>query len=141
METPVSRPIKEDHMPSAMKCVVLTSTGEILATPTSAELVDLFKRSLKVGLNFGKIFDFEEGDSREKESQERHEDGAASPPARPPELEERGKDKDKNKEDSSSGTSTESSQLPQRHLHRQGFVVLRYVHPLPTVRRTVNPRL
>jgi hypothetical protein len=59
-----------DYMPSAMKGVVLTSTGEIPATPTPAELVNLFKCSPKVGLNFGKIFDFEEGDSGEKDSQE-----------------------------------------------------------------------
>ena len=50
------------------------------ATCSSAEIVDLFDSSLSVGLNFGKIFDFEEGDSGEKESEKRHEDGAASPP-------------------------------------------------------------
>ena len=63
-----------DYMPSATKGAVLTSTSEILPTPASAELINLFNRSLKVGLNFGKIFDFEEGDSGEKESQEQHEE-------------------------------------------------------------------
>lgn len=35
-----------------MKGVVLTATGEILATPTPAELANLFNDSPKVGLNF-----------------------------------------------------------------------------------------
>ena len=87
METPISRPIQMDYMPSAMKGVVLTSTGEILATPSPAKLVNLFNRSPKVGLNFGKIFDFEEGDSGEKDSQEQHDNRAASP-SHHPELEE-----------------------------------------------------
>jgi len=51
METPISRPIQLDYMASAMKGTVLTSTGEILATPSPAELVNLFNRSPKVGLN------------------------------------------------------------------------------------------
>ena len=42
METPISPPIQLDYMPSAMKGVVLTSTGEILATPSPAEFVNLF---------------------------------------------------------------------------------------------------
>jgi len=58
------------YMPSVMKGIVLTSTGEIFATPSAAELVNLFNRSPKVGLNFGKISGFEEGDNGEKESQE-----------------------------------------------------------------------
>ena len=41
VEKPISRPIPMDYMPSAIKGVVLTSTGEILAAPTPAELVDL----------------------------------------------------------------------------------------------------
>ena len=54
-------------MPSTMKGVVLTSTGEILATPYAPNSSTC---SPEVGLNVGKIFDFEEGDSGEKESQE-----------------------------------------------------------------------
>ena len=50
METPISCPIQLDYMPSVMKGVDLTSTGEILATPYPLELVN--------------------GDSREKQSQE-----------------------------------------------------------------------
>lgn len=53
--------------PSAMKGVILTSTGEPIATPTPAELAKLFVDTPKVGLNFAKIFDFdtesENGDS------------------------------------------------------------------------------
>ena len=110
METPISRPIQMDYMPSATKGAVLTSTSEILATPAPAELVNLFSRSPKVGLNFGKIFDFEEGDSGEKESQEQHEDGAASLPLSLSLRKEREKAKDKDKEkDASSENSTSSS--------------------------------
>ncbi|KAH9474301.1 G2-specific protein kinase nim-1 [Psilocybe cubensis] len=66
LETPTaSRPFatySADYMPaSAMKGVVLTSTGETLATPSPAELVSLFTRSPKVGLDFGKIFSRDEG--------------------------------------------------------------------------------
>jgi len=93
VQTPTSRPIPMDYMPSAMKGVVLTSTGEILATPTPAELVNLFKCSPKVGLNFGKIFDFEEGDSGEKAVQEdQHEGDGASPPPSPSSRKERAKE-------------------------------------------------
>ncbi|KDR66636.1 hypothetical protein GALMADRAFT_147682 [Galerina marginata CBS 339.88] len=48
--------------------VVLTSTDETLATPKPVELVNLFNRSPKVGLNFNRIFELEEGDSGEKPS-------------------------------------------------------------------------
>ncbi|PPQ91453.1 hypothetical protein CVT25_014223 [Psilocybe cyanescens] len=66
LETPTaSRPFatySSEFMPaSAMKGVVLTATGETLATPSPAELVSLFTRSPKVGLDFGKIFEFREG--------------------------------------------------------------------------------
>ncbi|KAI0949008.1 hypothetical protein AcW1_008727 [Taiwanofungus camphoratus] len=45
--------------PSAMKGVILTATGEPVATPTPAELAKLFVETPKVGLNFAKIFDFD----------------------------------------------------------------------------------
>ncbi|KAF8216450.1 kinase-like domain-containing protein [Mycena galopus ATCC 62051] len=58
--------------PSAMKGVVLTTTGEVLATPSPAELAGMFDLSRrfedevgaspKVGLNFAQVFDFEDGD-------------------------------------------------------------------------------
>jgi NIMA (never in mitosis gene a)-related kinase 2 len=60
LETPVSRRLlseKLDSLPSAMKGVVLTSTGEPLETPAQCELAKLFIDSPKVGLDFAKIFD------------------------------------------------------------------------------------
>ncbi|KAJ7765393.1 kinase-like domain-containing protein [Mycena maculata] len=58
--------------PSAMKGVVLTATGEALATPSPAELAGMFDLSRrfedevgaspKIGLNFAQVFDFEDGD-------------------------------------------------------------------------------
>lgn len=51
-----------------MKGVVLTTTGEALATPSPAELAHLFD-SPRPGLDFAKIFDFHEdkGDESEEE--------------------------------------------------------------------------
>ncbi|CCM06118.1 uncharacterized protein FIBRA_08367 [Fibroporia radiculosa] len=45
--------------PSAMKGVILTATGEPVATPTPAELAKLFVDTPKIGLNFARIFDFD----------------------------------------------------------------------------------
>lgn len=55
-----------------MKGVVLTTTGEVLATPSPAELAGMFDLSRrfedevgaspKVGLNFAQVFNFEDGD-------------------------------------------------------------------------------
>ncbi|KIJ59716.1 hypothetical protein HYDPIDRAFT_162091 [Hydnomerulius pinastri MD-312] len=74
METPMNRNIArpgQDFMPSAMKGVVLTQTGRPLATPTPAELANLFVNSPKVGLDFAKIFDFDsEAEGAESESEE-----------------------------------------------------------------------
>ena len=108
-----------DYMPSAMKGVILTSTGEILATPPPTELVNLFKCSPNVGLNFGKIFDFEEGDSGKKEVQDRHEDDGASPPPSPSSREERVKDKDKDPDDAVSGNSTSLSGTSATNTRKQ----------------------
>ncbi|KAG6901742.1 hypothetical protein C0995_008396 [Termitomyces sp. Mi166 len=69
LATPIMRPYRLDSLPSAMKGVVLTSTGEVLATPTPAEVANLFQNSPKVGLNFTKIFDFEDGDEEDESSQ------------------------------------------------------------------------
>lgn len=64
-------------MPSAMKGVVFTATGEPLATPTPAELASLFVNSPKVGLNFATIFDFA------REGNETEDDEDVSPPPSP----------------------------------------------------------
>ena len=68
LSTPITRSMKPDYMPSAMKGVVLTATGEVLATPTPAELANLFNSSPKVGLNFAKIFDFGDGDDEDEDN-------------------------------------------------------------------------
>ena len=60
--------------PSAMNGVILTTTGETVATPTPAELAKLFVDTPKVGLNFAKIFDFDTEESGESEG-ELDEDG------------------------------------------------------------------
>ncbi|KAF8805400.1 kinase-like protein [Phlegmacium glaucopus] len=72
----LTRPAYIDFMPSAMKGVVLTSTGETLATPSQAELVNLFQ-----------IFDFEGGNLEGMPSRERQDDEeeANSPPPIPKE--------------------------------------------------------
>jgi len=84
LETPVSRPAYTDFIPTAMKGIVLTSTGESLATPSQAELVNLFNCSPKVGLNFAKIFDFEAGDRNGiPAGKPRDDEEADSPPPSP----------------------------------------------------------
>ncbi|KAI0644675.1 kinase-like domain-containing protein [Trametes meyenii] len=54
---------------SAMKGVILTATGEPVATPSPAELAKLFVDTPKVGLNFAKIFDFDTEDEEESGSE------------------------------------------------------------------------
>ncbi|KAG1732608.1 kinase-like domain-containing protein [Suillus occidentalis] len=61
LETPINRPVKPVVPFSAMKGVILTDTGEPLATPTPAQFVKLFVKSPKVNIEFAKIFDFDEG--------------------------------------------------------------------------------
>ena len=99
----VSRPV-QDSMPSAMKGVVLTQTGQPLATPTPAELANLFVNSPKVGLDFAKIFDFEsEPDDDDSDSEE------ALPPS--PTVRERPMSE---LSSNSSGSTGESSAPPTR---------------------------
>ncbi|KAJ3576814.1 hypothetical protein NP233_g162 [Leucocoprinus birnbaumii] len=57
LQTPIMRPNYTDTLPSAMKGVVLTATGETLATPSPNELAKLFTQSPRVGLGFTKIFE------------------------------------------------------------------------------------
>ncbi|KAJ3871710.1 kinase-like domain-containing protein [Lentinula edodes] len=66
---------------SAMKGVVLTSTGEVLTTPAPSDLAKLFVDSPKVGLDFTKIFD---PDCRKADvDTEDSADEAESPPPSP----------------------------------------------------------
>jgi hypothetical protein len=63
LETPINRKVPgppDGGMPSAMKGIILTATGEPLATPAPEGLVKLFVHSPKVGLNFATIFDFDD---------------------------------------------------------------------------------
>ncbi|KAH6880334.1 kinase-like protein [Coprinopsis sp. MPI-PUGE-AT-0042] len=86
LQTPITRPAYTDHLPSAMKGVILTSTGEILSTPTPAEIVNLFNESPRVGFNFGKVFEVssdEEGSGPGEDDTVKfplHEDGAPESP-------------------------------------------------------------
>ncbi|KAI0784315.1 hypothetical protein C8Q75DRAFT_779630 [Abortiporus biennis] len=48
---------EEEAPPSAMKGVILTTTGECLPTPSPAEFAKLFMATPKVSLNFRQIFD------------------------------------------------------------------------------------
>lgn len=59
-ETPGPREASAPAEPfSAMKGVILTSTGETLPTPSPAEIANLFVATPKVSLNFTQIFDFD----------------------------------------------------------------------------------
>ncbi|OBZ70768.1 G2-specific protein kinase nim-1 [Grifola frondosa] len=74
-ETPINRAtckFPDLLPPSAMKGVILTATGEPVATPSPAELAKLFVETPKVGLNFAKIFDF---DSDTEDDGDADEDG------------------------------------------------------------------
>ena len=77
---PIGCPAYIDLVPSAMKGVVLISTGETLTTPSQSETG---KSSPKVVLNFAKIFDFKGGDHDRTPTREHQNDGeeADSPPS------------------------------------------------------------
>lgn len=65
--------------PSAMKGVILTATGEPVATPSPAELAKLFVDTPKVGLNFAKIFDFDSEDEEDDEEDQSDDDDEPAP--------------------------------------------------------------
>ncbi|TFY79583.1 hypothetical protein EWM64_g4429 [Hericium alpestre] len=70
-ETPVNRNISKTAFPvaSAMKGVILTETGEPLATPTPAEFANLFIETPKASdLGFAKIFNFDDDSGDEAEN-------------------------------------------------------------------------
>ncbi|KZT63224.1 Pkinase-domain-containing protein [Daedalea quercina L-15889] len=60
--------------PSAMKGVILTATGEPVATPSPAEVAKLFINTPKVGLNFARIFDFDSEEEEDEEADEEDQD-------------------------------------------------------------------
>ncbi|KAG2157024.1 kinase-like domain-containing protein [Suillus clintonianus] len=82
LETPVSRAVKPVVPFSAMKGVILTDTGEPIATPTPAQFTKLFVKSPKVNIEFAKIFDFDEGGETDAEDGEGDADLPPSPSKR-----------------------------------------------------------
>ena len=93
-----------DLAPSAMKGVILTSTGEMLETPTPTEFTNIFKGTPKVGLNFAKIFDFS-ADNLQGPDISGSESEAVSPPPSPSSR----KEKERLRRVSSSASSTSSN--------------------------------
>lgn len=83
LETPST---KVDAPVSAMRGIVLTDTGEVIVTPSSAphpvELAQLVLDSPRVGLNFGGIFDGHEGDSEDGDDEREDSNALASPSTR-----------------------------------------------------------
>ena len=83
-ETPVPRsamPLQEPH--SAMKGVILTSTGEVLPTPSPADISKLFVATPRVTLNFTQIFDFDsdaEDSGQEDDKTDRGSETDTQPP-------------------------------------------------------------
>ncbi|KAG6914843.1 hypothetical protein DXG01_014975 [Tephrocybe rancida] len=116
LSTPITRAAKLDSMPSAMKGVVLTSTGEVLATPTPAELANLFNNSPKVGLNFTKIFDFEDGeedtDAGKSAASTPATEVEASPPPSPSSRKEKQKIRTKARQRGTSSDAESSASSP-----------------------------
>ncbi|KAL6303524.1 kinase-like domain-containing protein [Sparassis latifolia] len=56
VETPVPKLLAP---PSAMKGVILTATGQPIATPSPAELTKLFIGTPRIRLNFAQVFDYD----------------------------------------------------------------------------------
>ncbi|KAJ7594073.1 kinase-like domain-containing protein [Mycena floridula] len=109
------------EMPSAMKGVILTATGQALSTPAPGELATLFVNSPKVGLNFTKIFDFEQEPGKAGSESE---DEGASPPPSPSMRRDRRKQKSEKQfgfpsdSPASSSNQTSSSSLPPTRIRR-----------------------
>ncbi|KAH9895184.1 kinase-like domain-containing protein [Cubamyces lactineus] len=108
--------------PSAMKGVILTATGEPVATPSPAELAKLFVDTPKVGLNFAKIFDFDTEDEDDGDGAdglglgsdgELDEEGYETDTRPRPASREKRRERKEEKESDSEGTPTQStSNLP-----------------------------
>ncbi len=137
LQTPITRPNYTVSLPSAMKGVILTSTGELIATPTPTELVNLFSRSPRVGLGFAKILESdseptpsEDGFTNEKRlsTASTESDDVDSPPPSPTARKEREwKDKERERDrldlsdpgsstSSGSGSASSSSTVRQQQV-------------------------
>ncbi|EGN95780.1 hypothetical protein SERLA73DRAFT_76842 [Serpula lacrymans var. lacrymans S7.3] len=121
LETPNNRNIAKvppNYMPSAMKGVVLTTTGQPLETPTPAELATLFVNSPKVGLDFAKIFDFD------TDAEEGSDDDHDEPPS--PSMRERTKSEQSNHTPASEPDPAPAPSIPPTRLRR------------PSIRRSIQ---
>lgn len=139
LETPITRPAYTNFIPSAMKGVVLTATGETLATPTPTELVNLFDASPKVGLNFAKIFDFEDADDEEGGEKEKREEEAHSPPPSPSSRKERERRSKEKGEGSSSDAGSVNTNAPPPTRLRRPSIRSSTVRPSHTRSATIPP--
>ncbi len=92
---------------SAMKGVILTATGEPVATPTQAELAKLFVETPRIGLNFAKIFDFDTEDDSGDSDGEIDENGYETDSR--PRVTKREKDRDSSDGESTPTQSTAST--------------------------------
>ncbi|KAG6331959.1 hypothetical protein ID866_7130 [Astraeus odoratus] len=140
VETPASRTATRpsECMPSAMKGVILTQTGQPLATPTPTELASLFVNSPKVGLDFAKIFDFD-ADTENEESESEEE---AIPPS--PSKRER-VNSESNHGSSSTREPLPASVIPPTRLRKPSIRSSRSSRPplqkAPTRASTADPTL
>jgi len=136
----MSRSAYIDFMPSAMKGVVLTSTGETLATPSQAELVNLFKCSPKVGLNFAKIFDFECGNREGMPARQRQdEEEVDSPPPSPSSRKAKEQKKERDEPSESSSASSVSSGLSTTITSQAAFAAPPTRIRRPSIRTSTRP--
>ncbi|KAI0769434.1 kinase-like domain-containing protein [Trametes elegans] len=94
--------------PSAMKGVILTATGEPVATPSPAELAKLFVDTPKVGLNFAKIFDFEAEEDSGSDS-DLDEDGYETDSRPRPSSREKRREKERESDGDSTPTQSTAS--------------------------------
>lgn len=128
LATPVAKPAAQPNhnMPSAMKGVVFTATGQVLATPAPGDLANLFVNSPKVGLNFAKIFEFD------GQANTNSDDEAASPPPSPSVRKEK-QQKVKDQADPSS-SSSQGATLPPTRIRRPSIrtSTRRPTNPLPS---------
>ena len=100
MSTKSANIVDADLVPhSAMKGVILTSTGEPVASPTQVQFAKLFVETLKVGLNFAKTFDFD------AENESGHSDGELDEDGYETDSRRRAYKREKDR-DSSDGEST-----------------------------------
>ncbi len=118
LETFITRPTYTNYFPSAMKGAVLTTTGETLSTPLPSELAKFFDVSPKVGLNFAKIFDFDENEKRA----EKHPEAVAdhSPPPSPSPRKEREKEKAKEKDQDKDDVYESNTSTPTTSTTQEG---------------------